>query len=478
MNHIIPPENVRPSLQLLSPAQINNVHQYSIRILEDTGIKVESKRALDIFRKSDAVRIKNDVVYIQGELVNQCIKQAPSSIEVFSKSGNLAFHLGQKQGMETHFGIGVTNTWFQNIDKEEVELFTRKHMQHSTRLGDLLDNFDMISTLGIPSDVSPEVLDLYSALDMYANTDKPLVLLVSGKEKINAVLDLLSHLHGDISTKPFCIPYVNPITPLVLNKETSDKMISSIQNKLPIIYSNYGMYGGTTPITEGGTLALLNAELLAGLVFAQLIREGCQIILGSLPAAFNMSTMGSYYSHTSYLLNLACAEIMDYYKIPHCGTSGSTSGRGADLQASGKLWFNHLSSCIGKIGCAPFVGSTFDSMAFSPAKVVLSNQIIGEARKFAKGFTLSDESVNLQEINTIGHGGDYFTSEQTLAGLTELSTGKETWQSMGLEAWKEQNMPTIEDELIETSREIYGQAVKASEDSMDIIKKGEKYITS
>ncbi len=146
------------------------------------------------------------------------------------------------------------------------DAMTMQHMQHSTKLGDLLGNYDMVSTLGIPSDVNPEDIDLFSALDMYANTDK---------------------------------------------------MIASIQNNLPLIYSNYGMYGGTSPITEGGTLALLNAELLAGLVFAQLIKEGSKIILGSLPAAFNMSSMGSWYTPSSYLINLACAEIMDYYEIPH-----------------------------------------------------------------------------------------------------------------------------------------------------------------
>ena len=70
---------------------------------------------------------------------------------------------------------------------------------------------------------------------------------------------MLSFLHGDISAKPFCIPYFNPITPLILNKSTSDKMIASINNRLPIMYSNYSMYGGTSPVTEGGSLALLNA---------------------------------------------------------------------------------------------------------------------------------------------------------------------------------------------------------------------------
>jgi len=174
-------------------------------------------------------------------------------------------------------------------------------MQHSTRLGNMLGNFDMISTLGIPSDVSPDISDLYSVLDMYANTTKPLVLLILGEDKINDVFELLSFLHGDISDRPFCILYVNPITPLVLNQSTTNKMIASINHHLPLMFSNYSMYGGTSPINEGGSLALLNAELLAGLVFSQLVRQGSKIILGCLPAAFNMSNMGSHYTPTSSL---------------------------------------------------------------------------------------------------------------------------------------------------------------------------------
>jgi len=262
----------------------------------------------------------------------------------------------------------------------------------------------------------------------------------------------------------------------VMNGETTDKMIASINHNLPFIYSNYSMYGGTSPVSEGGTLALLNAELLAGLVFSQLVKEGSEIILGSLPAAFNMTTMGTHYTTSSYLLNLACAEMMNHYEIPHCGTSGSNNGRGADLLASGNLWMNHLSSCMGKVGCAPFVGGNFDSVAFSPSTVVLSNQIIGEARKLARGFMLDDEVVNLAEIEKIGPGGDYFTSEQTLASLDKLNSTSVLWPSLSLEAWNRQNMPTVERELIDYTRELYSRAAEEAEESFDLIKKGEEYI--
>ena len=476
MTPLISPHTIRPCIKLLSPDQINAIHRYSLRILEDTGIRVESKNALEIFSKSDAVLIKDHVVYIRQELVEHSLEQAPSNIEVFDKKGKHAFHLGKQQGHETHFGIGVTNTWFQNIHSGEVELFTREHTRNSSSLGNLLDQYAMVSTPGIPSDVSAETSDLYSALDMYANSDKPLVLLISGEGKLGQVLEMLSELHGDISDRPFCIPYVNPITPLVLNKSTTDKMISSIQYGLPLMYSNYGMYGGTSPVTESGTLALLNAELLAGLVFSQLIKEGSQVILGSLPAAFNMTSMGSCYTPTSYLLNLACAEIMQHYGIPHCGTSGSNNGRGADLAAAGDLWINHLTSCLGKVGCVPFVGGNFESLAFSPTTVVLSNHIIGEARKFARGFTLNDDAVNLKEIDRVGHGGNFFTSEQTLASLTDLNKKNVPWTMPNLESWKEQGMPRTEDELTELTLQLYSRAKQASEENQEIIRLGEEFI--
>jgi trimethylamine--corrinoid protein Co-methyltransferase len=469
---------VKPKLQLLDPEQIHRIHKSSIRILEDVGIQVESETALGIFAKSDGVKIKDHIVYLGGELVNHAIGLAPSKIAVFNKKGKHEFHLGSNQAYETRFGIGATNTWFQGIDEKEIVLFTRQHMRHSTKLGDILENYDLISTLGIPSDVPVDKLDLYATLDQYANTDKPLVLLISGEGKIHEVFDLLTTLHGDISSRPFCIPYVNPITPLVMNRSTTDKMLASIDYDLPIIYSNYGMCGGTTPIAEAGTLALLNAELLAGLTFSQLRKEGSPIVLGSLPAAFNMSNMGSCYTPGSYLMNLACAEMMDFYNIPHCGTSGSNNGRGADLIASGNFWLNHLSSCLGKIGCVPFVGGNFDSTVFSPTSVVLSDQIIADARRFTRGFPLDEKALQLHEIREAGHGGNYLTSEQTLSALEESGNSDCFWSSLDLDSWKQKQMPSAEQELIQFTKELYSAAIKKSEEGQEIIKMGDSYIES
>jgi trimethylamine--corrinoid protein Co-methyltransferase len=348
-------------------------------------------------------------------------------------------------------------------------------MAIATRLGSVLSNFDVISTVGIIQDISPQVADLYGSLEMIANTTKPLVLLISEKQRFDAALDLLEHLHGDLSRKPFVLPYFNPITPLVLNKGTSDNLFSAIERGLPFIYNNYGMSGATSPITAAGTLALLNAELLAGLVFSQLVKAGAPIVLGSLPAGFNMQSMAGIYTPQTLLLNIACAEMMAYYELPHSGTSGSAPGRGADLTASGTLWMNHLTAFLGKVGLAPMVGGNFDSLVFSPALVVYSDEVIRQARFFKQGFVISDESVAINEIESIGPGGNFLISDMTFKKCREFDFDNSIWPQMTLEKWQAKGRPAADEILRQHTCRLLG-GLSAPEDHGELISRGEKYI--
>ena len=58
------------------------------------------------------------------------------------------------------------------------------------------------------------------------------------------------------------------------------------------------------------------AGILAGITLSQLIREGTPLIAGWLTAFMDMRTMVNFYDALSYLLNLACAEMMAFYRIP------------------------------------------------------------------------------------------------------------------------------------------------------------------
>ena len=464
---------VQPTLTVLTSEQIQQTHAYALQILAQTGVRVDSPRARQIFAAADGATLDDDRVLLNPSLVDWAIRSAPSQLDIYNRHGEPAFSLGSSSA---RFGIGVTNLYYQDPASDAVTPFARQHMALSVRLGGSLPQFDLVSTIGIIQDLPQTIADLYAALEMTANTLKPLVLLISDENLFVPMLDMLEHLHGDLAERPFLLPYFNPVTPLVMNAGTTDKMQSAIERGLPFIYSNYGMVGMSTPITPAGTLSLLIAELLAGLTLSQLIKEGAPVVLGSLPAYFDMKGMVDYYDPLTFVLNLACAEMMVYYQIPHAGTSGSGLGWGPDLVAGGLLWLDHLTTCLGNVGLAPFVGGNLGSKAFSPALAVYANDVVEQARRFAAGFAFDETQVGLDEIHQAGPGGDFLTAGLTLERFRKDYYTSQVFPRLNLETWQEKGQPQAVQYLRERTVQLLAQAAPP-DDQAELLARGEAFIT-
>lgn len=465
--------NVYPTLNLLTPEQIRQVHTYALRVLEETGVRVDSRPVQEMMvKKLGPTSLEGDILRLPPEIVEWALGAAPHVIEIYNRLGELAFRLGADRH---RYGLGVTSLFYQESDDDRVVPFARRHMQEIVRLGDKLPLFDVISTIGIIQDVPASVSDLYASLEMIANTTKPLVLLISDESKFPAVLNLLEHLHGDLAERPFIIPYFNPVTPLVMNEGTLDKMKVAIERGLPVIISNYSLAGMSTPITPAGTLVIMLAELLAGLTISQVMKEGAPVILGILPAYFDMKTMVNFYDPQSMLLNLACAEIMAHYRIPHCGTSGSGTGWGPDLLSAETYWMNHLTASLTKGGLSPFVGDTLTSKAFSAANAVYVHEIIRQAFMYAEGFQLDEVSACLDEIHQVGPGGHFLETATTLKNYRKAYYTSPIFPRWSMEKWMEQGQPKAIDLLRQYTRQLLSE-LEAPEDHDELINKGEEFI--
>jgi trimethylamine--corrinoid protein Co-methyltransferase len=469
-----PEQQIRPLITVLNEQQIGQIHENSLHILATVGLEIESEKAVGILASAGA-EVDGSRVRIPTDLVGSALDAAPSSIDIYDRRGKPAFGIGN--GAETRFGIGVTTLNYQDPLTDEITQFARKHMEIMVRLGESLSSFDVISTVGVVQDVAADQSDLVGTLEMVANSAKPLVVLVSQEDRFPAVLDLLERLHGDLAHKPFVIPYFNPVTPLVINRGTVDKMLATIERGLPLIYSNYGMAGATSPITPAGILTMLNAELLAGLVLSQLVKEGSPIILGMLPAYFDMRGLANFYDPLSYLINLACAEMMESYGLPHCGTSGSGMGWGGDLIAGGNQWSNHLLSCLGKVGLAPFVGDTLGSTTVSPTIIVYADEVIAQARRLAAGFSIDEASTALNDIAEVGPAGNFLMAPSTLENFRTAYFESAVFPNLTVEDWIQQGSPRADDRLRNHTKQLL-ESLEAPEDHDDLIGRGEEYINS
>ena len=465
----------RPRITLLSPDQIQRVHEGSLKVLENMGVLVESVRAREVYAKGQgSVHIHEERVTFDRDVVEWAMRIAPPTYDVFNRTGEKVFTLGDGP---TRFGNGVTNLFYQDPVTDEISPFSRKNMQTGVRLAQMLPEYDVISTLGVIRDMPPDVADLYAVLEMIANSTKPLVLLISDEKLFPQVLQLIETVHGDVGVSPFIIPYLNPVTPLKINEGTSDKLLDSIEHGIAAIYSNYGMAGMSTPITPAGALTFLNAELMAGVVLSQLAKEGAPIICGSLPAYFDMKTMVDFMDMQSFLINLGCAEMMAHYGIPHAGTSGSGEGWSSDLLAAGINWTNHLTSLMGKSGLAPFVGSGLNSKCYMPTQTVYANDVIAQARIFSQGFPADEQAVGAEEIVfEMKENGHFLTAESTLA-CYKHAYFQGVFPRISLEKWEELNYPRMEQLLRDRTVELISTQ-EPPEDHDELIQKGEEFLRS
>ncbi|MBI9046830.1 MAG: trimethylamine methyltransferase family protein [Anaerolineaceae bacterium] len=467
------PEIVQPKINLLPVEQIEIIHQQALRILSEVGVQFHSSKARQILTRSEGVHInENNTAIFAPELVAWAIDSAPSEVDIYSRSGEKAFRLGTDR---TRFGMGVTSLYYQEPATYEISRFSQAHMTNMVRLGDRLPNYDVISTIGIIQDQPPEIADLYAVLEMTANTKKPLVVLISDEDLFVPALDLLEHLHGDLASKPFILPYFNPLSPLMVNSGTTDKIITTAERGLPFIYNTYSMAGVSAPITPAGILAQMTAELLAGLVFSQLVKAGTPIILGMLPAYFDMKALVNFYDPQSYLISLGCVEILRHFNLPHSGTSGSGNGWMGDLIDFENYWFNHLIMATAQAGLAPFIGDTLRSKVFSPINAVYGNEIIGNVLKFSQGIRLDEENFGLSEIAAQGPGGNFLSSPLTLENFRQAYTTSNIFPQYNMEKWQEADQPNPQVLLNAYTRELL-TSLTEPDDYQALRKKGEIFI--
>jgi trimethylamine--corrinoid protein Co-methyltransferase len=150
-------------------------------------------------------------------------------------------------------------------------------------------------------------------------------------------------------------------------------------------------------------------------------------------------------------------------------------GWGPDILAGANQWINHLTSCVGRAGLAPFVGDNLGSKAFSPAVVVYANEVIAQVRRFARGFELDEDTAGLAEIGQVGPGGNFLISESTLQRFRQATYQSKLFPNLSLEEWQAQGYPQAAEKLRRYTDQLLSQ-LEPPDDHRHLIEQGEAFI--
>ncbi len=192
-------------------------------------------------------------------------------------------------------------------------------------------------------------------------------------------------------------------------------MILAIENGFPFISVPSPMAGGTAPITLAGTLVTGNAELLSGLVLSQAVRPGMPFIYGGFFTIMDMrTTITTHGSPEFCLLNTAQAEMAQQYGLPSFSSAGCTDAHIIDEQAAFECGVSTLVAALCGANMVHAISVIGSGTAVIKELLILNDDFINYTKRFSRGIEISDELLALEEIASIGPGGQFLQSEMTL----------------------------------------------------------------
>ncbi|MGZ4149614.1 MAG: trimethylamine methyltransferase family protein, partial [Actinomycetota bacterium] len=220
----------RMSGMVLDPytdADLDKLHAAAKTVLERTGARIMTEEARQLLLDHGGTQEGEDLVRIPGDLVERALETAPKRFWIYDRGGEPTMELGAGN---VYVGAGVTNLNYLDPRDFQVKDFNLRYTAESTLLADALPNLDFVATPGVTRplpDLPLEIVNQEEFVAMTTNTTKPLMVLIAGEPELRDIYDMAELIAGGpdaLREKPFVLPYLNSVSPLLFNLETIDKL--------------------------------------------------------------------------------------------------------------------------------------------------------------------------------------------------------------------------------------------------------------
>ena len=399
---------------MLSDEQIQAIHHSSLDILSRTGIVMKHETGRELLLDAGAWE-SGERIKIPEHLVMAAIGSAPSRIPMHNRLGELTMPLQEGQ---VFFGPGSDCPFTLDVETGERRQATAQDVRRIARLCDGLQQIDFIMSMGTPSDVPTMDHYLHSFIGMIRGSVKPNVYTAldrSDMEDIYRIACAVAGGEAELRERPFLLHYAEPISPLLYNEESVDKLLFCAEVGIPVTCLPSPNTGGGGPITLAGAIALGNAECLAGLVLSQLVRPGTPFLYGMNTAALDMKSAIVSYGAPEWPTGMAaCCDLARYYDLPVWGTAGATDSKVVDAQAAIEATVTIMTAFLTRCNLVHDVGYMEYGTTSSMEMLVMADEIIRDVRYVMAGVEVSERTLAREAIHRARPGGGFLADDHTL----------------------------------------------------------------
>jgi trimethylamine--corrinoid protein Co-methyltransferase len=375
------------------------------------------EEALSLLRKAGMTVSDGNLVRIPARLMEWGVRVAPKRILMWDRNGKPSMAL---EGRKSYFGTGSDCLYVVDHRTGQRRLALLSDVEEGIRVCDAVSNVDFVMSMFLPSDRHPSIYDRYQMEAMLTNTAKPVVFTppdLAGCRDTVEMAEVVAGGEEALRLNPFICAYINFSSYTRHNQEALQRLLYMAGKGLPLIYvSSIALRGVMTPVTVAGCLALSNAGQLAGLLLAQLKREGTPVFaFRTGGGGFDMRTMTALYSSPD--ARGMRGDLAHYYGMPTFGTSGCSDSKLPDEQASMELAFTLLTDTLEGSNLVHDLGYLESGRTGSLEMLVMCDEAVGWIKRFREPVAVNDETLALGTI--FEADGDFIATQHTVRHYRE-----------------------------------------------------------
>ena len=432
---------------VLSEKQMKKIHASSMKILETIGVSIAHPETLRRLADAGAkVDFEKQMVRIPEAVVVKSLASAGKQYTLYGRdlSKTAAFGVGQRN----YNSIAGEALWLDELGGDR-RYCVLEDVATAARFAEALDHITIAGAMADPSNLPVPVRCVEVLATQLKNTTKPLTFWFHNRASAKFIVDMLIALRGSAALAekyPLCYPFLEPISPLRFPFDGIDLLYETARINLPVPIGPMAQMGLSAPCSVAGTIAVENAEILAGVCVTQAIRPGMPVCYGGICHAFDMATTQMIFAGPEQaIFGVAMTQMGKSYGLPVYINVGLSDSKRPDAQAGLEAGVTLAFGAAAGADIFGHMGICSVDQAASLDMLVLQNEVIGYVERTKQEIDCSDDVIGLDILATAGPGGNLLDTDHTSEHFRSELWFPKLLDRRFYQAWKDDGAKSLED---------------------------------
>jgi trimethylamine--corrinoid protein Co-methyltransferase len=417
-------------LKIITDAEVDRIHETSLAILEEVGVRFPSQHVLELFEAAGAaVDFDNQVVKIPATLVETALRTLPKDFSTTPPDGGPPIHLGDGN-LKLSMDCGD-----QIVDLRRNVKYrgTEEDVIKGIVVANALENVRLATGYCLPHELPQSAGDVVGYQLLFTYSKKAVATWIYSTRSADYIIEMAKVVAGStqqLKQKKLLTYFAESISPLRYAPHTLEIMIKMAEYECPIYLGPMVTTGGSGPVTLAGTLAMHHAEILHGLTLIYLLNPKQPVIYSCHAHTLDLRRATIQYGAPEQAL-LACAgsQLAQKYGLAICGNVMLTDSNMADYQAgfeAGATAAYALAAGWDMLGFLGFgtIGVVGSGVGHSLELVVIQDEALSYLKRLMASFEVNNETLALDVIKEVGIGGNFLSQPHTATHMR-----RELWQA-------------------------------------------------